>query len=250
MMRRTLAIVMLTGALGCSRAADEVRYTLRMELKPSAAPAEPADPRLASIGALVTEMMVPGGSVEMTVTMGAHGTRVEANKPLAGLPEGAAMLQRPDGSVVVLNAAEKTYWTAPPAEAADITAEVKRTGEFSTVAGERAERVTFRFSVPAAPEAASAGLPPLTIEGDAWVADRFKSFTAVTAKAGASPSGLAIRQLAELGLSVKQVMRSAMFGGQQIESIVTAIDERPATPALFEIPAGFREVPPPGRVGG
>ena len=242
-MRKLIAVALFVAASAASLQA-ELRYTLRMQLKPSTVPAAAPDPNLAAIGGLVMEMIVPGGSSEITVITGERGTRIEANKGLIGMPKGGVMLQRPDGSIVGIDHASKTYWKSGVPDMAGIQATSKRTGEVSTMAGEKVERVTFRIELPLGE--AMKSISPIVIEGDAWVAERFKKYTVVK---GVKPGALGLFQLADLGLSLRQIMRSRMFGDKEIESVATDVREDPAPASLFEIPAGYKEVPGPGKIG-
>src|SRR5688572_2243711 len=104
----------------------ELKYTVRMELKKSATPAQ-ADPRMEMLGGVVTQMMVPGGSVESTFTIGDRGTRVEWNKPMPGIPAGGVMLQQPDGSAVVIDPAAKTFYKLAVDQLAQLQAGIKVT---------------------------------------------------------------------------------------------------------------------------
>ena len=246
-MKQIIAVALFVAASAASVQA-ELKYTLKMSVKTSAGPSQPADPTLASIGGIVMEMIVPGGSSEITVLSGERGTRLEASKGLVGLPQGAVVLQRPDGSIVGIDHASKTFWKSGSADIAGIQATNKRTGEFSTVAGERVERVTFRIELPLGDALKASGLPPIVIDGDAWVAERFRKYTVI--KGAKAPGALGLIQLAELGLSMRQVMRSRMFGDKEIESVVTNVSEDPAPASMFEIPAGYKEVPGPGKIGG
>jgi hypothetical protein len=56
------------------------------------------------------------------------------------------------------------------------------------------------------------------------------------------------QKIADLGLALKTVMRGGMYGDQEIEMVVTKIGEEAAPADAFEIPAGYKEVPP--RIGG
>lgn len=245
MMRRVIALAVFV-AFAAVPLRAELKYTVRMEVKKTAtAPAAPVDPSVAAVGSMVIEMMLPGGSIELTVLSGERGTRIEANKPLAGLPAGAVVLQRPDGSVVGFDPASKTFWKSPAPETGGIQAKTRRTGDYSTVNGERVERVSFQITLPLGEALKTA--PPLTIEGDAWVAERFKQYT--TAKSSRALGALSLFQLADLGLSMRQVMRSPMFGAQEIESTVTKVAEEAAPASAFDVPAGFKEVSGPGKTG-
>ena len=243
-MKQLIGVVVFVAVCGASVQA-ELKYTMRMQLKPSTAPAATADPSLTAIGGLVMDMIVPGGSSEITVLMGDRGTRLEASKGLAGMPQGAVVLQRPDGSIVGIDHASKTYWKSASADLAGIKATTKRTGEYSTIGAEKVERVTFRIELPLGE--AMKSISPIVIDGDAWVAERFKQYTAT--KTGKAPGALGLFQLADLGLSLRQVMRSRMFGDKEIESLVSNISEDAAPASLFEIPPGYKEVAGPGKIG-
>jgi protein TonB len=56
------------------------------------------------------------------------------------------------------------------------------------------------------------------------------------------------RSLAPLqseGLVLRWIMRGEVLNGHEIELLVTALSEGPATPELFQIPADFHAVAPP-----
>ena len=240
-----LVAILLSAACG-TPAATDLSYTLRMDVRDGAVPATPVDPALEAIGARVLEMMVPGGSVVINVITGPRGTRLGVSKAMSGLPAGSMMLQRPDGSIVGIDPASQTYWKSPPADTGGIQANTHPTGSFTTLNDERVERVTFRMDFPALEDANPAS-PQVVIEGEAWIASRFKKYTAVR---GAVPAtGLGLFQLADLGLSMRQIMRSPMFSGREIEATVTRVSETRADASLFEIPAGYREVAMPGASG-
>jgi hypothetical protein len=56
---------------------------------------------------------------------------------------------------------------------------------------------------------------------------------------------MGLEQMMAIGLPVRSIMRSELFGGKEVESIVTAIAEVTVPASTFEIPAGFTEVPAP-----
>jgi hypothetical protein len=63
--------------------------------------------------------------------------------------------------------------------------------------------------------------------------------------------GMGMDKIMSEGLMLKQVMRSDFFGGKQFELTATQIGEEAADAALFEIPAGLKEVPSPAAgIGG
>jgi hypothetical protein len=91
-----------------------------MEMQPSTAPVA-SDPILESIGRSVGEMVLPGGSIQMTTTVGEYGIRLEWDRALPGIPAGAAMIYSAgDGSTAVINPAQKTYWRLSQSAIADL----------------------------------------------------------------------------------------------------------------------------------
>jgi hypothetical protein len=247
MKTRTLATVAILTLAGVAPLHAELKYTLRMDVKKSTAkPSAPADPGLAGLGVMVTDMLLPGGSVELGVTTGERGTRIEPNKGFAGMPAGTVVLVRPDGSITGFDPAAKTFWRSPAPDAGGgIQAKTRRTGEISSVSGERVERVTFQMTLPLG---SSGKTPPITLEGEAWVAERFKKYSA--SKYSGLTGALALFQLADLGLSMRQVIRGQILGDREIEALVSKVAEEPVAPSLFDVPAGFKEVPGPGKIGG
>ena len=233
----------------------ELKYTVRMELKKSATPAK-ADPRMEMIGGVVTQMMVPGGSIESTFTIGDRGIRVEWNKPMPGIPAGAVMLQRPDGTAVVIDPAAKTFYKLPVDQLAQLQSGINvtltKTADTAVISGKKTEKYTFRITMPLpgiTPGQAPAGIPAeIALEGDAFIAAEYKAYTAKTAKM-AGLGGFGLERLAAEGLSMRQVLRSSLFGAEEIESSVTTVAEVTVPASLFAVPAGFKEVPPPG-IGG
>jgi len=263
MIRKLVTIVVLAGALVAPLSA-ELKYTTRIEMRASSTPnLTPADPMMEMIGNMVTEMIVPAGGIEVSVIEGARGARVEYSKAYLVIPAGAVSLLRPDGSMVVLNPADKTYWKLA-ADASALPAGMvpkvttKRTGEFADVAGVRSERVTLDLRI-AIPVPDGVQLPPgmpteLTMAGDIWIADKFKTSNK---SAGIALGGLGqfgLDKVLNGGMPMRSVIRSPLFPGKEIETVVTKIGEEAAAASLFEIPADYKEVPPPtgmgGRIGG
>ena len=240
-----LVAILLCAACG-TPAPTELSYTLRMDVRDGPIAATPVDPALAAMGAEVLEMMVPGGSVVINVITGPRGTRLGVSKAISGLPAGAMMLHRPDGSIVTLDPASRTYWKSPSADTGGGQANTKPTGSFTTLNDERVERVTFRMGFPSV-DGANPASAQAVVEGEAWIASRFKKYTAV--RSAAPAGGLGLFQLADLGLSMRQIMRSPMFSGREIEANVIRLREERADASLFEIPAGYKEVGMPAASG-
>ena len=230
----------------------ELKYTVRTELKKSASPAT-ADPMLGMIGGVVTQMMVPGGSVDATFTVGDRGIRVEWNKAMPGMPAGSVLLQRPDGSTVVMDPAAKTFFKLSLEQftqmQAGIDVKVTKTTEKAVIAGEPTEKYTFDIKMPLpgmAPGQAPAGMPTeIALSGDAFISPKYKAFTSKTTKM-MSLTGFGLERLAAEGLSMKQIIRGALFAGNDIEATITAVTVVDVPASQFEVPAGFKEVPPPG----
>ena len=248
---RRFVTVALLFAISVSPAAAELRYTTHIETRKAEA-AQPVDPMMGMIGAMIASRF-PSGDMKMTV--GDGGTRVEFVNALGPVPAGGVMLMR-TGSTVILNPVERTYWTArapapliPGSAAPAVT--TKRTGEFETVAGLRTERVAFGLAMNL-PLPAGVQLPPgfpttFTMDGDMWVADQFKAYaSSLNAIANTLFPGIGIGGLAQEGLVVRQVTRSPMFGGNELVFSVSDVVEGPTTAELFQIPAGYKEVPMPG----
>ena len=245
-MKIAAVVTALVCATACGTPAETgLKFTLRMDVKSGAVPATPVDPTLSAIGTQVLETMVPGGSLVINVIAGQRGTRLGLSKAQDGLPPGTMVLQTPDGSIFGVAGSSRTYWKMTPADAGGIQTSIQRTGAFSTLNGERVERVTFRLDVPAG--SAATGAPSLVvIEGEAWIAERFRKYTA---EKGAAPGGLALFQLADLGLSMRQILRSSMFSGQEIEATVISLAEEDVPAGFFEIPAGYTETTTAGASG-
>lgn len=251
MIHRLIAALVVLGVTTATAHAD-LRYTMRLEARQSTVPVPaPANPLLPMLGAMVMSVMLPEGPISVVVTTGEKGTRVDYEKAYLIIPAGASMLVRPDGSAVVLNPSAKTFWKLPDASALTVLAGQRpvvtttRTGDFTDVAGLRAERVgmTVKMSLPLP------GAPAeISLAGDVWIADRYKQF-AKSASGPAGPGGgLALagsEQIAALGLPLRSLLRGDLFGGQEVETRVTSIAEVPTAAGLFDVPAGFTEIPPP-----
>ena len=251
MIRRALTVVVLI-AISCASLRAELKYTMKMEARDAATPpAAPVNPMLAMIGGMVLSTMAPAGGVESTVIVGDRGTRTEYNKAYAMVPAGGAMITMPDGSSVVVDPAKKTYVkvsaaAARPMMAQQVKATVVRTGEFATVAGVRAERAKLEIRMPLPAPPGMSGFPTeLSISGDAWLAEQYKKYAAASRAMSATIGAMGLDQMMEIGLPVRSIMRSELFGGKEVESIVTAIAEVTVPASTFQIPAGFTEVPTP-----
>jgi hypothetical protein len=182
----------------------------------------------------------------MTVVVGERGMRAEYSKAYTVVPAGGALIVAPDGGLTVINTAARTYWkSGPAASALKPTVTLTPSGESATIAGVAAERsgMEIRIALPMA--AGMPGLPSeLVMTGDAWFAPQYKNYAAMSG--GLSSFGaVALDKAATPGLLMRSIMRSDLFGGKEIEGIVTSIGEVDVPAGTFEVPAGFTQVDPP-----
>jgi hypothetical protein len=158
-----------------------------------------------------------------------------------------------------LNPKDQTYWKASMAtvgsamQAAGLTPQVtsSRTGEVETVAGVKCERSTFTMKMdlpipPAARASLGADFPSsLDLAGDTCLTtDQFQNYAQMAAKTQATGmlAAMGIDKLPQGGIALRQTVR---VGGVELRSAVTEIAEEPGPEGAFEIPAGYKEVPPP-----
>lgn len=264
-MSALVLVVMIVAPLGA-----DLKVTSKMTVRavPGAAPA--TDMMSRAMGPMLLQLFGGTEGIEMIQTSNEDGrSRMEYKQAFAGMPAGAVIVTRADGSAAGFDPAAKTWWKVPglgdmPPEAAEMMAQMKPTittkksGQFETIAGLRAERVTLslRMAIPLPPEAAQlpqeflAMMPSEFIfEGDAWVSPQFAKYTAALAKSsmmGPMQQFGFDKLMADLeGLSVKQVMRMNLLAGYEMETLVTSAVEETVPASAFEVPAGFKEVPMP-----
>jgi len=234
----------------------ELRYTMRIESQKSTEPpAAATNPLLSLLGGMILSTLAPAGGVDLTVTMGERGSRVEYSQPYAAVPAGGILLSRPDGSLVVIDPASKTFWRLPKPDLSQVKPEltVTRTGEKADVAGVPAERATINLRVPI-PVPPGTQLPPgipatIMLRGESWLADRYKQYATITTALGGVFS-IGLDRLSAEGMPMKSILRGELFGDQQIASTITSIGEVTAAAGDFETPPGFTETPPPSGIPG
>jgi hypothetical protein len=261
MKRRLVAALVLVAAIVAPLRAD-LKYTMKIEARPSTVPAEaPANPLFAMVGGFVLGMIAPPGGVEMTTTVGTNGARIEYSKAYTVVPAGGALLVSPDGSITVIDPATKTYWKTTKAESsaamANISAQVdiKATGTSATVAGVQAQRSTISIKVPL-PMGAGMQMPgmptDLAVSGEVWLTDKYKNYSPMTAGIAGGLNALGFDKLSAAGFPMRTIMRSDLFAGQEIESVVTSLSEVTAPASTYQVPAGYKEVQPQmgGPMGG
>jgi hypothetical protein len=243
-----------------ARLSAELKYTMHMEMKKTdAAPSQPVNPLLATMGAAVMKQIVPDGTADIVYLIGEKGARAEFTKAAMGQPAGSINLARPDGVLIVMNPTAKTYWKttsqagltamqAAGVPAPEVTA--KRTGQFETISGVKCEVVQFDWKMPLPiPEAARESMPAdfpaaITMNGDSCTAtDQYQKYAEVALKAvSGMMTVMGFDKIAQGGLILRQTM-SMM--GMEMRSTVTQISEEAAPEGAFEIPADYKEVPMP-----
>jgi hypothetical protein len=247
-------------AVVSARTSAELKYTMHMELKKSETPpAQPVNPILSMFGDAVMKQIVPDGAADILYLVGEKGTRVEYMQAAMGQPAGSVNLARPDGTLIVMNPTEKTYWkttkqsSTAAMQAAGISApdvSVKRTGQFETIAGAKCEVITFdwKMKIPV-PEAARASLPPdfptaMEMNGDSCATtDQYQKYGEMVAKSmSAMMTAMGFDKMTQGGLVLRQKMQMMGF---EMRSAVTQIAEETVPETAFEIPADYKEVPMP-----
>lgn len=275
-MRRLWMSALVLVALVSAPLSAELKVTSKMVVRavPGAAPA--TDMMSQMMGPMMLQMFGGTEGVEMVQISNEDGrTRIEYRSAFAGLPAGAVVISRTDGTAVGYDAKTSTWWKMPsladmPPEQAAIMAQMKpeittkKSGQFETIAGFRAERValSMRMPIPLPPEAAQlpqeflAMIPrEFIFEGDTWVAPQFGKYIKALAKS-ATAGPLAQfgfdKLLTDLnGLAVKQVMRMNLLAGYEMETLVSAATEEAVPASTFDVPAGYKEVPMPTQgIGG
>lgn len=267
-MRRylTLAVVL---ALCSAPLSAELKVTNKMTARQVAGAAPANDMMAAMVGPMIQQVFGGAEGIEMTVTMNEDGRmRVDYASSFSGMPAGAAVITKADGSSVGFDAKAKTWWKVPDAgsnpQAAAMLAQLKpefttkRTGEFATVAGLKAERVTLamRMAIPR-PEGTE-NLPPemlamipteLSVDSDMWLANVHVKYSKAMAKvlAQGPMAGMGLeKMMGDLtGLNVRNVSRMSMLPGYEIETVALKIVEEDVPDSVFDVPAGFKEIPMP-----
>ncbi len=274
-MRRIFASVLVLLALVAPLSA-ELKVTSKMSVRPVPGAAPATDMMSQMMGPMMLQMFGGTAGVEsVTISHEDGRTRTEYKTAFIGMPAGSVVIMRADGTSVGFDAKAGTWWKIPgaadmPPEAAAMMAQMKpeittkKTGQFETIAGQRAEKVTLsmRMPIPLPPEAAQ--MPPeframipeaFIFEGDTWISTSFAKYTKAMTKAmsnaAMSQFGLDKMMADFQGLPVKQVMRMNMLAGYEMETLVLSIVEEDTPDSLFDLPTGLKEIPmPTPQIGG
>jgi hypothetical protein len=256
---KKVLVALCFASLVASSARADLKYTMRTEVQKGTAPAAPGNPVVAMMSDAMTRQVLPEGNATMTYVIGEKGTRIEFVNAAMGQPAGTVSLVQLDGTAVVMNPKDQTYWkmgvqgAATAMQSAGITPQVtaNRTGEVETVAGVHCERSTFTMKVDLPiPEAARSSLGPdfpssIDLSGDTCsTTDQFQKYGAIAAKTQATGmlGAMGLDKLAQSGIVLRQTIR---MGTVEIRSVVTEIAEADVPASAFEIPATYKEVPPP-----
>jgi hypothetical protein len=253
---KRLAIALFVTVVAVAPVHADLKYVSRLTARPSTVPLPPpTNPLYTMFGGIVVGAIVPMGGLRSTSVVGERGARIEYDQPYLLVPAGGVMLIQPDGSAVVLNPGEKTYWkvtkltvgTMGGALMPDV--QVTPTADSATVAGVQANRstVTVRATLPLPAEGGLPGMPrELSASGDVWLAPTYARYGKMApVLSNGLAAALGMEHLFADGFPMRLVMRSELFAGQEIESVITSISEVSVPASTFEIPAGFTEVPQP-----
>ncbi len=245
-----------------ARVHAELKYTMHVELKKVESTAgRPVNPLIAMMGDNMIKELLPGGSADLIYVIGEKGTRVEYVQAAMGQAAGTVALSLADGTMVGLNTKEQVYWRMTAAGAADamksagVSPEITRTptGEVLTIAGVRCERVTFDMNMDLPiPDAIRASLPldfpkSLALAGETCLASEpYQKYMqmAATRKVRDFLSELDMGGVIHGALPMRHTLA---FGSIQLDQVITALAEEEVPPSMFEIPAGYKEVPAPPR---
>jgi hypothetical protein len=236
-----------------------VKFTLHIDVVQSND--TPANDWSRFVGQLASQA-VPSGGADQTVTVGPKATRMEQHQPLFGTPAGIVTLFREDGEFG-FDPSARTFWKEPArlsnqelATMASLKPSITfdKTGKFESINGRRAERVTTTMTMPMPADVAAApipGLPPnLIVTIDAWVTDELKM------PAGGRMPVIDQKILAALGVSqveqftdnrflLKATMRINFITGVEMVMTVRDVTDVNVPASTFDVPPGFKEVPPP-----
>ncbi|MEO6223434.1 MAG: hypothetical protein ABIP90_09295 [Vicinamibacterales bacterium] len=264
---RRYFVAVIVFALCTAPLRAELKVTSRMVARQVANAPAGNDMVAATVGPMLTQMYGGTEGVEMTLTLHEDGRmRTDYVGAFAGMPAGAVVLMRTDGTSVGFDAKAQTWWKMvdPAAGLADMMAQLKpevttkRTGESAQVAGLKAERISMnlRMALPRPP--GTENLPPeilamipseLKMEGDMWVAPvhakYMKSMLKALSQGPMAGMGLEKMMGDVQGLTVRQVMRLSILAGYELETLVSKVVEEDVPDSVFDLPTAYKEIPMP-----
>jgi hypothetical protein len=225
------------------------------------------------VGPMITQVYGGAEGIEMIVTLHEDGrVRTDYAASFLGMPAGSAVVQRLDGTSVGFDPKTQTWWkmvdplsdpkTVQMLASAKPEVITKRTGEFATVAGLKAEHVSLamQMALPLPPEAAQ--LPPqllamipkeIRADGHVWVSQTHAKYAKGMTKAFVQGPLLTIgldKPMNDLqGLVVRFVMTVSLLSGWELETLASTVVEEDVPDSVFDVPAGYKEIPMPGGSG-
>jgi hypothetical protein len=255
-MKKALTALLFVTAIAAPLRA-ELRYTMRMEMNKSESAPPAPNPMLGMMAEQMMKQMLPNGASEMTYIIGEKGARMEFTQAAMGQAAGSVNIAKPDGTLYVLDPQAKTYWkgtidaAAAQLKAAGISPEVtaNKTGHSETIAGLKCDVIAFEWKMPLPiPEEARASLPPdfpseLKMSGDSCTTSEYPKYAAMVRRgSGGMMSAMGLDKVAQGGIIIRQTMQML---GYEMKSIVTKISEESVDQSVFDVPADYKEVPPP-----
>jgi hypothetical protein len=240
--------------LASSSLAAEVKYTVRVEARKGTAGAE-VDPMLTMLGNQILEATAPNGEVELKITLGNGVGRVEWSQEMPGIPEGAVLLQRRNGTRVMFNPADRTWWRVAVPTLSALSARrrpivtLTPSIETGTTAGPAATRTRVDIVIPF-PEAQAgemvSGTPTeLPLNGEIWVTSSLAKYVTPELQTFLGMGFLGVNAAPAGQFVLRQILRGPTFGEMELESIVTSVAEEALPASTFEVPQGFKEVTAP-----
>lgn len=227
---------------------------------------DPPNPFMAMAGQAMAAQFAAMNGTETTIYIGDGVVRSEMSGAAGGLPQGTATIVRADGSMVVLNTTDQTYFTSSMPDLGPLlqggvkpTFVIERTGQTDRLLGHTLQQVMVAMTMPLPiPPEAISQLPegfPTVIEMsiEAWATETYASYGRQMLQGNPMMAALGLSELADIGFVLRQVVRSPMLGGYEMETTVTSISESDLSPGLFAVPPGYRQVAAPpgaGRGGG
>ncbi|HSG01323.1 MAG TPA: hypothetical protein VLA20_09335, partial [Vicinamibacterales bacterium] len=82
-----------------------------------------------------------------------------------------------------------------------------------------------------------------------WTAEAYRAYGTQMIRGNPAMSALGLAEIADIGFAMRQIVRSPMLGGYEMETNVTSVTEVTPPAGFFEIPDGYREVAPPAGLG-
>jgi hypothetical protein len=259
MVRKLSWLVVLLAILVTPLQAD-LRIVSRLEVR-KVADTDPGNQFLAMIGNAMAQQLEQMNGMTMVTVIGDDVIRTEMSRPMGGMAAGTVTIMRADGTMVGLNSADETFFKATMPDVSQLvavgmmpTVTVDRTGEFSTLLEYRVERVMLEMTMPLPAEVRDQlppGLPSeIRMRIENWTAEALATYGTQMLRGNPVMAALGLEAAADIGFALRQIVRSELFGGYEMETVVVSVAEEDVPDALFEIPAGYREVPPPPGFGG